>query len=118
MTIYSVSGSIDHTANATVDNMLDNVSCVSDTCMYGYGMGPGALFWLFLDGVLFVVIVCGNIVTIYVLRTSLQFSPLVSNQFVLSLALSDMLVGLTLPYHMAFYVAPYLATMKHTCILK
>uniref|UniRef100_A0A1B6EET2 G-protein coupled receptors family 1 profile domain-containing protein n=3 Tax=Clastoptera arizonana TaxID=38151 RepID=A0A1B6EET2_9HEMI len=99
--------------------MIDNVTCSVDVYYgYGYGMGPGSSFWLFLDGVLFVVILCGNVVTLYVLRTSFQFSPLVSNQFVLSLALSDMLVGLTLPYHMAFYVLPYLATIKHTCILK
>lgn len=92
-------------------NLTRNEICLN-------GMGPGVLIWLFLDSVMFIVIVTGNLITIYVMHTSLQFSPLVSNQFLVSLATSDTLVGMTLPYHMAFYLVPQLASQRTTCILK
>lgn len=92
-------------------NVTQNELCLN-------GMGPGVLIWLFLDSVMFIVIVTGNLITIYVMHTSLQFSRLVSNQFLVSLATSDTLVGMTLPYHMAFSFVPYLASQRTTCILK
>ncbi|CAH1398146.1 unnamed protein product [Nezara viridula] len=70
--------------------------------------------WIAVDSVLFVMILCGNLFTVYILRSS----RLISNRFVLSLACTDMLVGLTLPYHMAFTIFPQLSVTKATCILK
>lgn len=94
-----------------IGNVTQNELCLN-------GIGPGVLIWLFLDSVMFIVIVTGNLLTIYVMHTSLQFSPLVSNQFLVSLATSDTLVGMTLPYHMAFSLVPYLSSQRTTCILK
>ncbi|XP_014248246.1 D(1)-like dopamine receptor [Cimex lectularius] len=71
--------------------------------------------WVGVDSLLFVVILCGNLFTVYVLSKS---SKLISNRFVLSLALTDTLVGLTLPYHMAFTIFPQLSVNKTTCILR
>ncbi|XP_014276210.1 adenosine receptor A2b [Halyomorpha halys] len=70
--------------------------------------------WIAADSILFVMILCGNLFTVYILRSS----RLISNRFVLSLACTDMLVGLTLPYHMAFTIFPQLSVTKTTCILK
>lgn len=93
------------------NNVTQNELCLNS-------MGPGVLIWMFLDSVMFIVIVTGNLITIYVMHTSLQFSPLVSNQFLVSLATSDTLVGMMIPYHMAFSLIPYLASQRTTCILK
>ncbi|XP_054288320.1 D(1) dopamine receptor-like [Macrosteles quadrilineatus] len=82
------------------------------------GLAANVVLWLALDGCLFVFIVSGNLVTLYVLRSSMQFSPLVSNHFVMSLALSDTVVGLTIPYHMAMNLTPSMAANRVTCVLK
>lgn len=71
--------------------------------------------WVGIDSFLFVLILCGNLFTVYVLTKS---SKVISNKFVLSLAITDTLVGLTLPYHMAFTVFPQLSVNKTTCILR
>ncbi|KAL1129067.1 hypothetical protein AAG570_013599 [Ranatra chinensis] len=80
--------------------------------------GPARWAWVVADSVLFAIILCGNLLTIYVLRTSLKNSRVMSNKFVFSLAVSDTLVGLTLPYHIAFTLFPRLSSIKTTCILR
>ncbi|KAK9503030.1 hypothetical protein O3M35_011683 [Rhynocoris fuscipes] len=82
-------------------------------CLSGHHT-PEQWAWVGVDSILFVTILCGNLFTIYVLRSS----KLMSNRFVLSLAVTDSLVGLTLPYHMAFTVFPQLSVNKTTCILR
>jgi hypothetical protein len=82
-------------------------------------MSPTARWcFLALDSILLVAILTGNLITIHVLRTSLRSSKVLSNRFVLSLAVSDTLVGLTLPYHIAFTLFPALSHIKTTCILR
>ncbi|XP_069702110.1 histamine H2 receptor-like [Periplaneta americana] len=74
--------------------------------------------WSILDGTLLIIILIGNTLTILAIRCSRRLSNVMSNHFVLSLAISDLFVGLTLPYHMAFYLSDTLGTDKQTCILR
>ena len=80
---------------------------------------PGSTFgWAFLDVLLFFVIVCGNILTILAVRLSRRLRCVISNYLILNLAISDLLVGLTLPYHLAFYVSETINKIEITCILR
>jgi hypothetical protein len=74
--------------------------------------------WSILDCALMVIILCGNTLTILAIRCSRRLSNVMSNHFVLSLAVSDLVVGLTLPYHMAFYLSDEIGKDKETCILR
>lgn len=74
--------------------------------------------WAIIDGVLMICILCGNILTILAVRYHRRLRLLISNLFVLSLALSDIFVGLTLPYHLAFYMGNELGRHKHFCLLR
>lgn len=76
------------------------------------------LVWAILDGILLVLILCGNILTILAVRCSRRLRSVISNQFVLSLAISDILVGLTLPYHLAFFLSTQLGESKPFCLLR
>lgn len=76
------------------------------------------IVWAILDGILLVAILSGNILTILAVRYSRRLRGVISNQFVLSLAISDILVGLTLPYHLAFYLSDELGDSKHFCLLR
>ncbi|XP_015595315.1 D(2)-like dopamine receptor [Cephus cinctus] len=83
-----------------------------------YSLADYYMFWAFIDGLLFAIIICGNILTILAVRLSRRLRNVTSNYFVLSLAISDFLVGLTLPYHLAFYVTELLGTIPATCIMR
>lgn len=74
--------------------------------------------WTFVDGFLMIAILCGNTLTILAVTLSRRLSSLISNQFVLNLAISDLTVGLTLPYHLAFYLNMNLGKVKATCVLR
>jgi muscarinic acetylcholine receptor len=76
------------------------------------------LIWAIIDGMLLVAILCGNILTILAVRYSRRLRSVISNLFVLSLAISDILVGLTLPYHLTFYLGSNLGSSKHWCLLR
>lgn len=76
------------------------------------------LIWAIIDGLLLVAILCGNILTILAVRYSRRLRSVISNHFVLSLAISDILVGLTLPYHLTFYLGSDLGSNKHWCLLR
>ena len=76
------------------------------------------ILWSLLDGILFVIILCGNTLTILAIRCTRHLSNVMSNQFVMSLAISDLFVGLSLPYHMAFYLTTTIGADKGTCILR
>lgn len=107
--------------NTLGDAMSEHGICnqtAGEDSLVTISVSTSTLLWLVVDGTLFVVIVSGNLVTLFVLRSSLQFTPLISSQLVMSLALSDMLVGLTLPYHMAIQLAPQLAAQRLTCVIK
>lgn len=78
----------------------------------------GFLIWTIIDGLLLIAILSGNILTILAVRYSRRLRSVISNHFVLSLAISDILVGLTLPYHLAFYMGSDLGSNKYFCLLR
>ncbi|XP_041987436.1 D(3) dopamine receptor [Aricia agestis] len=74
--------------------------------------------WSIVDGALMVLIVSGNTLTVLAVTTSRRLSSLVSNQFVLNLAISDLMVGLTLPYHLVFYLDDDFGKIKWSCLMR
>lgn len=74
------------------------------------------VFWILLDCFLFVAIILGNILTILAIAWARKLRSVVSNYFILNLAMSDLMVGITLPYHLAFYVDSALHRNKSVCI--
>lgn len=76
------------------------------------------VLWTVIDGLLFITIVCGNCLTIAAVQLSRRLRSVVSNLFILSLAISDLLVGLTIPYHLAFYLDVTLGESHFVCIMK
>lgn len=74
--------------------------------------------WGIIDSLLVLVIVPGNILTISALKVSHKLSVVLSNQFLFSLALSDLMVGLSLPYHYSFYLVASMNYDKILCILR
>lgn len=74
--------------------------------------------WSIIDGALMVLIVSGNTLTILAVTLSRRLSSLVSNQFVLNLAISDLMVGLTLPYHLVFYLDSEFGKIKWSCLMR
>lgn len=76
------------------------------------------LIWSVIDGFLLIVILCGNTLTILAVLYSRRLRSIISNLFVLSLAISDLFVGLTLPYHLTFYIGVGLGKIKFYCLLR
>lgn len=74
------------------------------------------LFWILLDCFLFFAIVLGNVLTILAITWARRLRNVASNYFILNLAVSDLMVGVTLPYHLAFYVDSTLHHNKSVCI--
>lgn len=74
------------------------------------------VFWILLDCFLFIAIVLGNVLTILAIAWARRLRNIVSNYFILNLAVSDLMVGVTLPYHLAFYVDSMLHRNKSVCI--
>lgn len=74
--------------------------------------------WSILDGTLMLLIISGNTLTILAVTLSRKLSTLVSNQFVLNLAISDLMVGMTLPYHMVFYLDEEFGKIKWSCLMR
>lgn len=74
--------------------------------------------WMVVDMILMMVIIIGNSTTLYVIWHTRRLSSIMSNQFVTSLGISDIFLGLTLPYHLTFYLCNGLSTSKVTCILR
>ncbi|CAG2052989.1 unnamed protein product [Timema podura] len=73
-------------------------------------------FWVALDILLLIVIVSGNTLTMCAMHKCRRLYSLISNKFVASLAVSDLLVGLTIPYHTAFYLNDTLCKNKTLCL--
>lgn len=67
-------------------------------------IGAGLLLWLIINAIIFVFILVGNALTIVAVRTCRNLRSVISNIFILSLAISDFIVGIALPYHVVFYM--------------
>lgn len=79
----------------------------------------GQLLWVYIDGGLMIAIIFGNSLTIIAVIFCKKLSEILSNQFILSLAVSDLLVGLSLPYHILFSLCTFdLGFDKNTCLLR
>ncbi|XP_014477332.1 PREDICTED: octopamine receptor 1 [Dinoponera quadriceps] len=94
-----------------------------NTSMAPPGNMPGPtdgkdVFWILVDCFLFVAIVLGNVLTIVAIAMTRRLRNVVSNYFVLNLAVSDLLVGVSLPYHLAFYMDDQLSHEKLICVLR
>lgn len=80
---------------------------------------PGnAICWAIIDVLLFFLIVFGNVLTILAVKMSRRLRHVISNYLIMNLAISDLLVGLTLPYHLGFYYSESLNKTEATCILR
>lgn len=71
-----------------------------------------------IDSLLILIMLCGNILTICAVKLSRKLSAVLSNQFIFSLALSDIMVALSLPYHYAFFIKEILSTTRELCLLR
>lgn len=76
------------------------------------------IYWTVTDLFLMFVIVTGNVMTIMAVTMCRNLKKRISNKCILNLAVSDLTVGLTLPYHIAFYLSAKLRNDKETCIMK
>ncbi|KAJ1529378.1 hypothetical protein ONE63_006164 [Megalurothrips usitatus] len=74
--------------------------------------------WIVVESALLLCILCGNTLTVCAVVLSRRLARATSSQFVLSLAVSDLLVGLFLPYHMSFYWGTTLGASQIACLLK
>lgn len=73
-------------------------------------------FWIIIDGFLFIAIVLGNILTILAISWARRLRNIVSNYFIFNLAVSDLLVGVTLLYDIIVYVDDEWDCNKSLCI--
>lgn len=96
------------TSNATHTPSIDRYA----------GIREHVILWATLDGFIFILILCGNCLTIAAVQLSRRLRSVVSNLFILSLAISDLVVGLTIPYHLAFYVVGMMSESHFICIMK
>ena len=96
------------TYNETSTNLGENENCAY--C--------GTVSWLCINICTASAAVLGNILTISAILLSKKLSSLISNYFVFSLAVSDLLVGLSIPYHMLFYIRTHLGDTESTCLLR
>lgn len=76
------------------------------------------ILWIITDMGIMVAIFIGNILSVCAIYKDRKSSKLLGLHFVLSLTISDLLVALTLPYHMAFYLCSELGRYKSTCLLR
>lgn len=77
------------------------------------------LIWAIIDISLMLLIFAGNTLTILAISLSRRIRSITSNLFILSLAISDILVGTTLPYHLAFYMSGTTLGSFHTwCLMR
>lgn len=95
-------------ANGSIRPSADRVSQIT----------ADVISWAIVDGIILVVIFFGNILTILAIRFSKKLQSFTSNMFVLSLAVSDLVVGLTLPYHLVFYMGAGVGSKASTCLMR
>ncbi|XP_075154553.1 muscarinic Acetylcholine Receptor, C-type isoform X2 [Haematobia irritans] len=84
----------------------------------GIDLSWATISWAFVNGILFIAILAGNAFTIIAIRTCRRLRSLISNLFILSLAVSDFIVGLTLPYNMSFYLGSTMGNKHGLCMTR
>lgn len=97
--------------NLTMDNLKINNTSTNTEVIHIWTL-------VTIHTVLTILIVGGNVLTLCALKISRKLSSVMSNHFISSLATSDLLVGLMLPYHTAFYITDDLTKNKLTCLLR
>lgn len=100
------------------DSILTDTTYTATTRQRYEEIREHVVVWSIIDGFLFVSIVAGNCLTIAAVQLSRRLRSVVSNLFILSLAISDLLVGLTIPYHLAIYLDVTLGESHLVCIMK
>ncbi|XP_026281419.1 octopamine receptor 1 isoform X2 [Frankliniella occidentalis] len=91
---------------------------VSDEHMINVNQSKHHTVWITVESLLLLCILCGNTLTICAVVLSRRLARATSSQFVLNLAVSDLLVGLFLPYHMSFYWDNNQGASEIACLLK
>ncbi|XP_020716795.1 histamine H2 receptor [Ceratitis capitata] len=81
-------------------------------------IGEATIFWATCNTLIMACILAGNALTILAIITCRRLRRLISNTFILTLAISDFAVGITLPYHIAFYVGSNLGQSEILCMLR
>lgn len=116
--------------NITTNNATNEIDSVSTTTEVASDVqqqeepsqhiGAGLLLWVIINFIILVFILGGNILTIVAVRTCRHLRSVISNIFILSLAISDFIVGLALPYHVAFYMSmgSDLGRLRGFCLLR
>lgn len=74
--------------------------------------------WGIIDSILILAMLGGNILTICAVKLSRKLSAVLSNQFIFSLALSDIMVAISFPYHYAFFIDYTLHKTRELCVLR
>ncbi|KAG5885460.1 hypothetical protein JTB14_037041 [Gonioctena quinquepunctata] len=78
----------------------------------------GTTYWLCISITTSLVAVFGNILTVFAILFSKKLSSLVANYFIFSLAVSDLLVGFSVPYHMLFYLVEGFGGTRAICLVR
>lgn len=105
-------------------NEMDSASTTTELSTAGteasQHISAGLLLWVIINFIILVFILGGNILTIVAVRTCRHLRSVISNIFILSLAISDLIVGVALPYHVAFYMSmgTDLGHMRGLCLLR
>ncbi|CAH0546907.1 unnamed protein product [Brassicogethes aeneus] len=97
---------------------MNNSTEINETIFLEEDMYLGGKLWLALNLFLTASTLAGNILTMAAIIYTKKLSGLVANQFIFSLAVSDLLVGLSIPYHMAFYWVNSFGNSQVKCLLR
>lgn len=100
------------------ENAVISIQPISSSSDRTDEIRANVLLWAIVDLTLMLFIFCGNTLTILAISLSRRIRSTTSSLFVLSLAISDILVGTTLPYHLAFYIGAGLGQNYSLCLMR
>lgn len=106
------------TLNSTTPTLPFINSTISASNTIIDGITETTIFWATCNALIMICILAGNALTILAINTCRRLRRPISNMFILSLAVSDFAVGISLPYHIAFYVGPNFGQSKNLCLLR
>nr|UUL54395.1 muscarinic acetylcholine receptor C [Bactrocera dorsalis] len=119
---------LDTTTTSTALAVTTTAETVSSTAATLSSVTPGHIiidniatstkFWVACNVLIMVGILAGNALTILAITTCRRLRRLISNMFILSLAVSDFTVGVALPFHIAFYVGLNFGQSENLCLLR